>query len=84
MHDLLPQDFPFFPDEFNLNTTGFSACVAAVKCRPVVHNCVVVFFWSSETMDCMLRTFKIRIPLMQKKASVVWQSGGKRMMLWFK
>jgi len=30
----------------------FSACVAAVKSRPVLHHCVVMFFWSSGTMEC--------------------------------
>jgi len=30
-----------------------SACVAAVKCRPVLHHCVVIFFWSSGTIDCL-------------------------------
>ena len=37
----------------------FSACVAAVKSRPVLHHCVVIFFWSSGIMECtcMLFTF---------------------------
>jgi len=30
-----------------------SACVAAVKCRPVLHHCVVIFFWSSGIIDCL-------------------------------
>jgi len=30
----------------------FSACVAAVKSRPVLHHCVVIFFWSSGIMEC--------------------------------
>jgi len=42
-----------------LNFLVFSACVVAVKCRPVLHHCVVIFFWSSEIMDCMLLIFKI-------------------------
>ena len=41
--------------EFNLLQLMFSACVAAVKCRIVLHNCEVLFFWSS---DCMLFTFE--------------------------
>ena len=38
----------------------FSTCVAAVKSRPVLHHCVVIFFWSSGIMECtcMLFTFK--------------------------
>ena len=38
----------------------FSARVAAVKCRPVLHHCVVLFFWSSGIMECtcMLLTFE--------------------------
>jgi len=28
----------------------FSACLAALKCRPVLHHCVVIFFWSSGIM----------------------------------
>jgi len=31
-----------------------SACVAAGKCRPVLHHCVEIFFWSSRIMDYML------------------------------
>jgi len=36
------------------------ACVAAVKRRPVLHHCVVIFFWSSWIMECtcMLFTFE--------------------------
>jgi len=44
----------------------FSVCVAAVKCRTVLHHCVVVF-WSSWIMYCMLlmQTFlDLRGPLM--------------------
>jgi len=38
----------------------FSACVAAVKSRPILHHCVVIFFWSSGIMECtcMLFTFE--------------------------
>ena len=38
----------------------FSACVAAVKSRPVLHHCVVIYFWSPGIMECtcMLFTFK--------------------------
>jgi len=39
----------------------FSACVAAVKCRPVLHHCVVIFFRSSGVMDSMLFTFENRV-----------------------
>jgi len=37
----------------------FSARVAAVKSRPVLHHCLVIFFWSSGIMECtgMLYTF---------------------------
>jgi len=41
----------------------FSACVAAVKCGPVLHHCVVLFYWFSGIMDCMLFTLEIGIPL---------------------
>jgi len=45
----------------------FSACVAAVKSRPVLHYCVVIFFWSSGIMECtcMLFTFENGVPLMR-------------------
>jgi len=43
---------------FNSQQLVFSACVAAVKCRPVLHRCVVILFWSSGIMDCMLFTFE--------------------------
>ena len=44
-----------------------SACVAAVKVRPVLHHCVVIFFWSSWIMECtsMLFTFENGVPLMR-------------------
>ena len=54
-----------------LTTLMFSACVAAVKCRPVLHHCVVMFFWSSGIMYCMLLTFENRIPLMRQGASFI-------------
>ena len=43
---------------FNLLQLWFSACVAPVKCRPVLHHCVVIFFWSLRIMGCMLFTFE--------------------------
>jgi len=45
----------------------FSACVAAVKSRPVLHRCVVIFFWSSGIMECtcMLFTFENGVLLMR-------------------
>jgi len=48
-----------------------SAYVAPVKCRPVLHHCVVIYFWSSGFMECMLFTFENRVPLMRKGVSVV-------------
>jgi len=30
-----------------------SSCVTAVKCRPILYHSVVIFFWSSGTIDCM-------------------------------
>jgi len=51
----------------------FSVCVAAVKSRPVLHHCVVIFFWSSVTMECtcILFTFDNGVLLMRLGASVV-------------
>ena len=45
----------------------FSACVEAVKSRPVLHHCVVIFFWSSGIMECtcMLFTFENGVLLMR-------------------
>jgi len=39
--------------------------LAAVKSRPVLHHCVVIFFWSSGIMECtcMLFTFENGVPL---------------------
>jgi len=34
-----------------------SSCVGDLKCRPMLHRCVVIFFWSSGIMDCMLIWF---------------------------
>jgi len=38
----------------------------AITC-PVLHHCVVIFFWSSGIMKCtcMLFTFENRVPLMR-------------------
>jgi len=51
--------------EFKLQQLVFSAYVAAVKCRPVLHHCVFILFWSSGIMACMLFTFEKRNPLMR-------------------
>jgi len=52
----------------------FSACMAAVKSRPVPHHCEVIFFWSLgiTKCTCMVFTFENGVPLMRKGASVVW------------
>jgi len=41
--------------------------VLAVKSRPVLHHCVVIFFWSSGIMECTCRlfTFENRVLLMR-------------------
>ena len=59
---------------FNLLQLVLSTCVAAVKCRPELHHCVVISFWSSEIMECMLFAFvlKIEFRLCARGASVVW------------
>jgi len=44
MQIMLPCEFAFFLDKCYLLQLVFSACVAAVKCRPVPHYCVVIFF----------------------------------------
>jgi len=55
-------------------STLFTTCkmhinyyVAAVKSRPILHHCVVIFFWSSGIMECtcMLFTFENGVPLMR-------------------
>ena len=45
----------------------FSACVAAVKSRPVLHHCVVIFFWTSGILECtcMLVTFENGVLIMR-------------------
>jgi len=46
----------------------FSASVAAVKSRPVLHHCVVIFVWSSEEImecTCIMFTFENGVPLMR-------------------
>ena len=44
---------------------AFSACVVAVKCRLVLHYCIVIYFWSSGIMGCLLFTFENSVPLMR-------------------
>jgi len=41
----------------------FRASVVAVKCRTVlhVHHCVVMFWWSSGNIDCLLFTFEKKV-----------------------
>ena len=34
-----------------------SSCVGAFKCHPTLHRCVVIFFWSTGIMNCMLIWF---------------------------
>jgi len=65
--------FPF--SQLNLLQLVISAFVAAEQFRPLLpllHHCVVVFFWSSGITDSMLFTFENRVPLMRLGASVVW------------
>jgi len=38
---------------YNLLQLVLCACVAAVKCRPVLHHCVVIFFWSAGIIECL-------------------------------
>jgi len=38
--------------QFYLLQLVFSACVAAIKCRPVLHHCVAILFWSSWIVCC--------------------------------
>ena len=54
------------------NITYYSACVAAVKCRPVLHHCVVIFFWSSGIIDCMFVYIWKWSSAHALGASVVW------------
>ena len=56
---------------YMLNT--FLVLFIAVKSRPVLHHCVVIFFWSSGIMECtcMLLTFENVVLLMRQGASVV-------------
>ena len=42
-----------------------SDCVAAVKCRPVLHHRVNMLFWFSGIMNCISFTFENRMPLMR-------------------
>ena len=70
MQAMLPEGFPFH--QLNLLQLVFSACVAAVKCRRVLHRCVVIFFWSSGIMDCMWFTFENRVLLMNALGGRQW------------
>jgi len=58
----------FFSDH-KYNTCLYWSCedVCDIKSRPVLHHCVVIFFWSSEIMECtcMLFTFENGVPLMR-------------------
>ena len=48
--------------------------LAILQIVTVLHNCVVIFFWSSGIMECtcMLFTFENGVPLLRYGASVVW------------
>jgi len=52
---------------YGVHSSLLSACVATVKSRPVLHHCVVMFFWSSGIMECtcMLFTFENGVLLMR-------------------
>ena len=56
----------------NLLQLVLSACVAAVKCRPVLHHCVVTFFRSSGIIDCMFVYIWKWSSAYRLGASVVW------------
>ena len=47
-------------------------CIDPLSWNSLIHHCVVIFFWSSGIIECMLYTFEKRVLLMRKGASVVW------------
>jgi len=54
---MLPEVFSF--------TASVKCLCCGFKCRHVLHHCVVIIFWSSAIMDCMLITFKEIVPLVR-------------------
>lgn len=67
---MLPEDLFFFSDKTNFLQLVSSACVAAVKCRPILHQCIVIFFWSSRIIDYMLVWLKNRVLLINASRGV--------------
>jgi len=83
MQTMLTKDFPSFFRLILLSTTAgvyifwsfwHVSLTLMNSFRPVLHHCVVIFFWSSGIMECtrVLFTFENGVPLMRKGASVVW------------
>jgi len=76
---MLPEGL-FFSVEFNLLQLVCCVCAAGVKYRPVLHLFVVICFWSSGIMDCMLLTFENSAhALVVWCGSVVWHLSLPRM-----
>ena len=69
MQAVFPEDYPSSQLHITYYSWCFVACVAALKCRPLLHHCVVIFY-------CFLGIVFVNIskwaPLMCYWASVVW------------
>jgi len=63
---MLPEGFLFY-FYILLTTAGVKCLCGGCKKSPVLHHCVVIFFWNSGIMECtcMLFTFKNWVPLMR-------------------
>jgi len=70
MQVVLPEGFLF--SQLNIIRLILSASVAAVKCRPVLHHCVVIIFLVIRAHGLYLFTFENRLSLIRWKASVEW------------
>ena len=50
-----------FPVELYFLQLVFRICVAAVHCRPILHQCGVILCWSSVIMDCICLHLEIEL-----------------------
>ena len=74
---MIPEEFSFNHINFNLLQLMLSACVAAVKCRPVTHHCIYIC-WSPMIIDCMLLTFEKKTPAHGSHLLLLMNSFNKR------
>ena len=68
LHYIEPGGFNYIACQLRFSLNIHDGC----KMSPLLHQCLVIFIWSSGTIDCMLFTLKNRVLLTRQGTSWVW------------